>query len=186
MESSDKEELKHGGPKANCRFYRKQFPKINELVKVQVLSVDEVGAKVSLLEYNYIEGLIRLGELSNKRIQLVSDLIRVGHEEVMVVIRVYESEGYVDLSKKQVTADDIEKCEKKYQKGKAVNNILRHVAKNTSTDIKILYKTIVWPLCKIYQHALDAFRMAFLEPDRVFEELKITPDVRASLESGIN
>lgn len=182
MDSGD-EEIPKGAARANlnCRFYRQHFPNVEELVMVEVLYVDNVGANVSLLEYNNIEGLIMLSEFSRKRIRSVSKLTRVGRKEVVVVIRVDESKGYLDLSKKQVTAEDIEKCEKKYQKAKSVNNILRHVAQTTSTDIEKLYETIGWPLYDKYEHALDAFRMAVIDADKIFEGLEMTPEIRESL-----
>lgn len=177
------EELKSGALKANlnCRFYRRIFPKVDELVMVEVRHVDQIGANVLLLEYNNIEGLIMLGELSKKRIRSVTKLTRVGRQEVVVVIRVDESKGYLDLSKKQVTSENIAECEAKYNKAKAVNNILRHVAQTTGTDIEILYETIGWPLYEKYEHALDAFKLAVVEPDTVLGGLTMTPEIRQSL-----
>ena len=43
---------------------------------VQVKSIAEMGAYVSLLEYNGIEGMILLSELSRRRIRSVSKLIK--------------------------------------------------------------------------------------------------------------
>lgn len=45
-------------------------------VVVQVKSIAEMGAYVSLLEYNGIEGMILLSELSRRRIRSVSKLIK--------------------------------------------------------------------------------------------------------------
>jgi len=36
--------------------------------------------------------------------------------------------GYIDLSKRRVSPEDIEKCTERFAKAKAVNSILRHVA----------------------------------------------------------
>ena len=36
--------------------------------------------------------------------------------------------GYIDLSKRRVSPEDITKCEERYMKSKAVASILRHVA----------------------------------------------------------
>lgn len=180
---SDEEEIKTGNLKANlnCRFYRQQFPMVDELVMVEVRHVDAIGANVSLLEYNNIEGLIMLGELSKKRIRSVSKLTRVGRKEVVVVIRVDESKGYLDLSKKQVTGEDISECELKYTKAKAVNNILRHVAQTTGTDIEVLYETIGWPLYEKYEHALDAFKLAAVDREEVLDGLEMSKEIRESL-----
>ena len=40
----------------NCRFYEAKYPNAEDLVVVQVKNVAEMGAYVSLLEYNGIEG----------------------------------------------------------------------------------------------------------------------------------
>jgi hypothetical protein len=37
-------------------------------------------------------------------------------------------QGYIDLSKRRVSAEEAKKCEEKFNKGKQVNSILRHVA----------------------------------------------------------
>jgi len=95
---------------------------------VQVRQIAEMGAYVKLLEYDNTEGMILLSELSRRRIRSVQKLIRVGRNEVVVVLRVDKEKGYIDLSKRRVSAEDIVKCEERYVKSKAVASILRHVA----------------------------------------------------------
>ena len=51
------------------------------------------GAYVSLLEYENIEGMIPLTELSNRRIRSFHKLIRVGRIEIAVVLRVDKEKG---------------------------------------------------------------------------------------------
>src|SRR5271167_3386985 len=108
------------GSLSNCRFYENQFPAIDELVVVQVRQIAEMGAYVSLLEYNGIEGMILLSELSRRRIRSINKLIRVGRTEVVVVLRVDKEKGYIDLSKRRVSPEDIAKMEDKFNKSKAV------------------------------------------------------------------
>ena len=47
-----------------------------------------MGAYVKLLEYDNIDGMILLSELSRRRIRSIQKLIRVGRNEVVVVLRV--------------------------------------------------------------------------------------------------
>lgn len=68
--------------------------------------------------------------------------------------------GYIDLSKRRVSAEDAAKCEERYNKGKMVASIMRHVAEKTKTPMEELYSTIGWPLNKKYGNALDAFKMS--------------------------
>ncbi|CAG9334855.1 unnamed protein product [Blepharisma stoltei] len=185
-ESKDRKGVKHGGDvNLNCRFYRNQFPKIDDIVVVEVQRVENEGAYVSLLEYNNIEGMIPLGELSRKRIRSVTKLTRIGKTEYVTVIRVDEAKGYLDLSKKRVAPEEIQECENKFNKSKTVNSILRHVAQTTKTDIEILYETIGWPLYDKYEHAYDAFRMAVSDSNSVLEGLEMTQEVKNSLLSVI-
>ena len=47
---------------------------------LQVKSIQEMGAYVALLEYNNIEGMILLSELSRRRIRSVNKLLKVGRQ----------------------------------------------------------------------------------------------------------
>lgn len=64
--------------------------------------------------------MILLSELSRRRIRSINKLIRVGRNECVVVIRVDKNKGYIDLSKRRVSPEDILRCEDKYAKAKAV------------------------------------------------------------------
>ena len=59
-------------------MYEAKFPEVDQVVMVQVKSIAEMGAYVQLLEYNNIEGMILLSELTRRRIRSVSKLIKVG------------------------------------------------------------------------------------------------------------
>lgn len=74
---------------------------------VQVKSIAEMGAYVSLLEYGGIEGMILLSELSRRRIRSVQKLIKVGRQEPVMVLRVDKEKGYIDLSKRRVNPEDV-------------------------------------------------------------------------------
>ncbi|KAK2464477.1 hypothetical protein APHAL10511_003456 [Amanita phalloides] len=115
------------------RYYEQKYPEVDELVMVQVRQIAEMGAYVKLLEYDNTEGMILLSELSRRRIRSVQKLIRVGRNEVVVVLRVDKEKGYIDLSKRRVSPEDIIKCEERYMKSKTVSSILRHVASKITT-----------------------------------------------------
>ncbi|KAL0483974.1 translation initiation factor 2 subunit 1 [Acrasis kona] len=166
----------------NCRFYEQKFPEVDELVMVRVKSITDIGAYVSLLEYDNSEGLILSSELSRKRIRSISQLIRVGRTEAVVVLRVDSEKGYVDLSKSKVAPEDIPKCEERYNKAKTVHSIMRHLAETTNQDLEHLYEVVGWPLYRRFTHAFDAFKAALTEPDDVFKDIAFpTPEIREQL-----
>jgi translation initiation factor 2 subunit 1 len=47
------------------------------------------------LEYDEVEGMILLSELSRRRIRSIQKLIRVGRNEVVVVLRVDKEKGSI-------------------------------------------------------------------------------------------
>lgn len=55
--------------------------------------IADMGAYVKLLEYDDIDGMVLLSELSRRRIRSVQKLIRVGRNEVVVVLRVDKDKG---------------------------------------------------------------------------------------------
>lgn len=169
----------------NCRMYEKKYPDVDELVVVNVKSIAEMGAYVSLLEYNNIEGMILLSELSRRRIRSISKLIRVGRQEVVVVLRVDKEKGYIDLSKRRVSPEEVVKCEEKYNKSKAVHSIMRHVSETMQRSIEELYVQFAWPLYQKFGHAYDAFKLAITEPDRVLQGIEIPEDIKVCLIKNI-
>ncbi|WVO15247.1 hypothetical protein L204_102902 [Cryptococcus depauperatus] len=167
------------------RFYENKYPEVDQLVMVQVQAIEEMGAYVKLLEYDNIEGMILLSELSRRRIRSVQKLIRVGRNEVVVVMRVDPDKGYIDLSKRRVSAEEVLKCEEQYEKGKAVDSILTQLAKKRGATPESLYEKIAWPLHRQYGHAYEAFKLSINEPEAVFGPLGLDEAVLADLQSGI-
>ncbi|KAL5629919.1 hypothetical protein BROUX41_001525 [Berkeleyomyces rouxiae] len=156
-----------------CRFYEEKYPEVDSFVMVNVKQIAEMGAYVKLLEYDNIDGMILLSELSRRRIRSIQKLIRVGRNEVVVVLRVDKEKGYIDLSKRRVSAEDIVKCEERYNKSKMVHSIMRHVAEKTNVPILELYESIAWPLNRKYGHAIDAFKISITNPE-VWNDITFT------------
>ncbi|XWS38432.1 hypothetical protein CRYUN_Cryun19dG0131100 [Craigia yunnanensis] len=139
-------------PNLECRMYEVKYPEVDMAVMIQVKNIADMGAYVSLLEYNNIEGMILFSELSRRRIRSVSSLIKVGRTEPVMVLRVDKEKGYIDLSKRRVGEEDIQACEERYNKSKLVHSIMRHVAETLDID-------------------LEAFKIIVTDPDSVLNTL---------------
>lgn len=158
---------------------------------VNVRSIAEMGAYVRLLEYNDIEGMILLSELSRRRIRSINKLIRVGRSECVVVIRVDKDKGYIDLSKRRVSPEEVVKCEEKFAKAKAVNSILRHVAElmgyKSNEDLERLYEKTAWYFDAKYNKpgsSYEAFKHAVQNPN-VLDECDIDEETKKCLHDNI-
>nr|AFK40013.1 unknown [Lotus japonicus] len=158
-------------PNLECRMYETKYPEVDMAVMIRVKNIADMGAYVSLLEYNNIEGMILFSELSRRRIRSVNSLIKVGRIEPVMVLRVDKEKGYIDLSKRRVSEEDIQTCEERYNKSKLVHSIMRHVAETLNIDLEELYVHIGWPLYRKYGHAFEAFKIVVTDPDSVLNLL---------------
>ncbi|KAM9514756.1 eukaryotic translation initiation factor 2 subunit 1-like [Salvelinus alpinus] len=180
-------------PSLSCRFYQHRFPEVEDVVMVNVRSIAEMGAYVSLLEYNNIEGMILLSELSRRRIRSINKLIRIGRNECVVVIRVDKEKGYIDLSKRRVSPEEAIKCEDKFTKSKTVYSILRHVAEvleyTKDEQLESLFTRTAWVFDEKYKRpgygAYDVFKQAVADP-AVLDCLDLTEEEKAVLIDNIN
>ncbi|XP_010264557.1 PREDICTED: eukaryotic translation initiation factor 2 subunit alpha homolog [Nelumbo nucifera] len=137
-------------PNLDCRMYEAKYPEVDMAVMIQVKNIADMGAYVSLLEYNNIEGMILFSELSRRRIRSVSSLIKVGRQEPAMVLRVDKEKGYIDLSKRRVSEEDIQACEERYNKSKLVHSIMRHVAETMQFDLEVHGSMLFCPyICDI-------------------------------------
>lgn len=175
----------------SCRFYANRYPEVEDVVMVNVRSIAEMGAYVHLLEYNNIEGMILLSELSRRRIRSINKLIRVSRNEVVVVIRVDKDKGYIDLSKRRVSPEEVIKCEEKFAKAKAVNSILRHVGEllgfHNDDELDELYKKTAWMFDEKYKKqgaAYEAFKHAVTNPE-ILDECEIDENTKEVLLENI-
>lgn len=100
-----------------------------------------------------------LSELSKRRYRSINKLVKVGRHEVALVLRVDIVKGYIDLSKRRVSPDDIIKCEERFSKSKKVHQTVRHVAQKHNMKVEDLNISCIWPLYKKYPHALDALKV---------------------------
>jgi len=149
-----------------CRFYEQKFPEKDDVIICCVRKIADMGAYVDLSEYNDIEGMILLSELSRRRIRSINKLIRVGRSECVIVIRVDQDKGYIDLSKRRVAEEDVTKCEEKYARAKTVHSILTHSAAilefEKDEQLEELYKNTAWYFDNKYGKVgacFDAFKL---------------------------
>lgn len=174
---------------ADCRFYEPQYPEPEDVVQVKVKRVMDMGAYVSLLEYDNVEGMIMLSELSKRRIRSIKNLIRAGQVMAVSVMRVDEEKGYIDLSRRRVSPAETASMDVKFAKSKMVHSVMRHTSQQHNIPMEKLCSMVAWKLygMKRFPHAYDAFKvMVSSDADSVFSELPdITPELRESLIANI-
>jgi translation initiation factor 2 subunit 1 len=84
--------------------------------------------------------------------------LQVGRQEAVTVLRVDKDKGYIDLSKRRVSPEDLKRCDEHFNKSKTVHSIVRHVAETTGMNLLDIQEQITWPLYRKYGHAFEAFK----------------------------
>ena len=100
--------------------------------------------------------MILLSELSRRRIRSINKLIRVGRTEPVVVIRVDKDKGYIDLSKRRVSPEDIERCTEVFSKGKVCENTQSTL---TLTMMGLHIKHILYILISLSRQSIQYYDM---------------------------
>jgi len=144
----------------DCRFYEEEYPKQNSLVMTKIIETVNEGSYVELLEYNNIRGMILKSMVSRKRIRNLKQAMKEGKEEVLMAFGVDKVQGYIDLSKKDIKAEENKEFLEYYNNSKHVHNIMKSIAIKTGENkLENLYKLFGWNLYKDYNHAYEAFKL---------------------------
>ncbi|KAJ6143970.1 hypothetical protein N7471_003423 [Penicillium samsonianum] len=157
----------------NCRFYEDKYPEVDSFVMVNVKQIAEMGAYVKLLEYDNIDGMILLSELSRRRIRSIQKLIRIGRNEVVIVLPTCLSRGCHQV-----------RGTLQQEQGSALYHAPRR--RGDPDPLETLYENIGWPLNQKYGHAHDAFKISITNPN-VWDEITFPSDaVKSELQQYIS
>lgn len=89
------------------RFYKRDFPELDDIVMVKIQKEDEYGYYGHLVEYEDICGFIALSELIKGKYLNKKHILKPGEMVPFSVIRLYKDKNIVDLSKKRINTDEI-------------------------------------------------------------------------------
>lgn len=150
------------------------FPEVGEIVVSTVTRIMDQGAYVTLDEYNNIQGFLHVSEIATGWIRNVEKFLKVGEKKVLLVKRVDPGRSEIDLSLKQVSADQKKKKLleiKRAEKEKALIDNLRSKGNLTKIEIEKLENVLTDKFGSIY----DAFSEVSAKGMSILEDLKLPP-----------
>lgn len=162
------------------QFYEESYPKVGQVVMCIVKSLDDNSITVELLEYNNLQGMILMSELTKRRIRSIKQITEIGKIEAVVVTKIDTNTNCIDLSKKAASLEEITICQNNYNKAKIVNNIVKHFTEVNNLDILQFYQNIIWPLYKKYTHCYEAFKL-LIDSFDIFKDLIIEEQIKIIL-----
>ncbi|KAI5165117.1 translation initiation factor 2 subunit 1 [Nematocida sp. ERTm5] len=140
------------------RYYFEKYPKEGKVVIGRIKSFADIGAYITLPEYDDIEGLIIYSELTKKRTRNIQKLIKVGTLEGFLVLKVDKEKGYIDLSKKRAQYEDKVEAFERYYKGKIAHNFMQSISVKCDCSLNTLYSKFGWEAEKEFGSLYKCFR----------------------------
>ena len=98
-----------------------EMPEQGEIVIATVTKVMDHGAYVTLDEYDGIQGFLHISEIAPGWIRSINRFVKENEKKVLLVKKINQKRGDIDLSLKQVSKDQ------KKQKLKEVKNWVKWV-----------------------------------------------------------
>lgn len=149
-----------------------EYPEVGDLVIATVKRITDYGAYVTLDEYEGVEGLIHISEISTTWVRNIRDHVREKQKLVLKVLRVNPSRSQVDLSLRRVSGR--EKTEKmlQWKMDKKAESILKGAAERLKVGFEAV-KDVKEKIQAKYDLVYDAFEDAVEGGPQVLEKLSL-------------
>lgn len=168
------------------RWY-KERPDVGDLVVVTVTDVDKNSAYAELDEYEDVNGLIHISEVSRSWLQDIRKELDEGEKTVAQVIDADE-EGTIDLSLKRVNNNQKRDAMGRWKKEQKAEKFVEELAERLGRDKEELFEEVVFPMQKELGSSFHGFEIAVGEEERLLEILDedIVEEVQEIARENIN
>lgn len=123
-------------------YTKKGFPEVGDFVIVTVKRVEPSSAFVGLDEYEKLEGMIHVSELSRRWVRNIKTYLNIGRKLVCKVMDVDTYKGHINLSVRRVGAAQERNKTKEWSEEKKANDILEVFAKMNKLPLKQVYEKV--------------------------------------------
>lgn len=149
------------------KMYNDSYPVVDQLVMVKVMKINEYGAECSLLEYEGVDGRLDVSQCSKRRVKSIKNVVRLGKTEVMRVICVDSSKGYIDLTRKYITPDEIADTTRSYRNNKMAGSILNALSIKKNIQMDDLYDLVAKPIMENFDSLHDGMYQIFKDAENL-------------------
>ena len=156
------------------------YPDVGDLAVATVKRVVDYGAYVKLDEYEGIEGLVHISEISTTWVKNIREHVREGQKLVLKVLRVDRERSQVDLSLRRVTGR--EKTDKmlEWKRSKKADSIVKGAGERLKADAETTEKVRLLLYEKL-ENPYEALQESVEEGVEVFTKLGVAPEWATAL-----
>jgi translation initiation factor 2 alpha subunit (eIF-2alpha) len=129
---------------APLRFYERELPLPGEMVMADVRAIRDTAIDCVLLAYAGMPAMLPTSELAIRRGQRITDVIHVGQQVPLCVLRV--ERGLVDLSMRNCRPEERTAAVERHARDCRVMLLMRTAAQLDPVRTEALVREVVWPL----------------------------------------
>jgi len=118
-------------------------------------------------EYQNLEGMIHISEISPGRIRNLRDFVKEGKKIVCKVLRIKRERNQIDLSLRRVNQSERIKKNNNYKQEQKAEKLLEHIGKKLNLKIEEAYKKIGYKVINEYESLYSGFQNFVLEPELI-------------------
>ncbi len=166
-------------------YKKKGYPEVGELVICKVSRLLEHSAFLKLIEYENLEGMMHISEVSSRFVRNLRDFLKEGRYYVCKVMRVNKEKGHIDLSLKRVSRGEEKRKLEEWKLNNRVEKILEFVANKLNKSLEDAYKEVG---NLIIEKLGDLHRLIeeYKEDKKILDELGIKEEWKKLIEEQLN
>jgi len=140
------------------RIKREGIPEEGDIVLATITRIEPHAAFIRLEEYEGVEGLIHISEISKSWVKNIKSHLRVNQQVVCKVIRVKRQEKFVECSIRRVSEYDMRAKWEQVRRQKRAEAIIEIVAEKLGKKFEEVYEAL-----KPLEKGFDELYLAFEE-----------------------
>ena len=162
-------------------LYRKPgFPEEGDVLLCTVKKIVLHSVFVTADEYQNIEGIVHISEVSPGRIRNLREFVKEGKKIFCKVLRANAQRRQLDLSLRRVSSSLRKRKSDEYKQEQKAEKLLEQLATKVGTDLATLYKDFGNKVMEEYG-SLNAFFQDIIHDTADFKALKVPPKYEAAL-----
>jgi len=155
-------------------FYNKKgMPEEGEIVLCTVKKILYHSVFATIDEYETLEGMLHISEVSPGRIRNIRDYVKEGKQIVCKILRIDKEKGHIDLSLRRVNNSQKINKLKEHKLEQKAEKILELVGKELGKDLNQMYKEVGYKLIEEYGSLNTSFENFSLDLELI-NNLKLT------------
>lgn len=158
-----------------------ELPEQGEIVIATISKLMDHGAYVTLDEYDAMQGFLHISEIAPGWIRSIGKFVREGEKKVLLVKKVNTERNDIDLSLKQVSADQRKKKLLEAKQEEKSKTLMNSIADKTGIGEEEKEK-LEDLLYSRYDSLYDAFMDIAARGTEAIRQLEIQPEVLSSID----